>query len=142
MLTIPATLAGYMAVGTGLAMAATSGAAGLFTYLGLFKGNTQAFNWVVRAVNMLLILLVVVLSEVTLGTFNLHNWLAYIQYAVQAFSGAQLLYIANTARIKIERDAAIAQNQPATVTISTTPNQGIPNSPVTFQPAGAAHDQH
>lgn len=137
MLTIPATLAGYMAVGTGLAMAATSGIAGLFTYLGLFKGNTQAFNWIVRAVNMLLILLVVVLSEVTLGAFNLHNWLAYIQYAVQAFSGAQLLYIANTARIKIERDAAVAQ-------ANTTPvsNQGVPNSPVTFQPAGAAHDQH
>lgn len=126
--TLPASQLGFIAVVIALVTPATSGIAALLQMFTAFKNNANLFNWTVRATNIFLCVLAVVLAEVTLGTFDLHNWVAYLNAAIQSVAGSQLLYAAVVARQKAY-NTSLQPTAVSTPTPTTAPDGK--NAPVT-----------
>lgn len=117
--TLPASQATYIATVIGLVTLLMNGIAALLELIPAMKANSNLFNWTLRAINIALSFLGVCLAEATLGTFDLHNWVAYILATGITAGGSTGLYTLTVARQKAKITA-----------LTATPFDGK-NSPVT-----------
>lgn len=140
--TLPASQMTYIATVIGLVTLLMNGVAALLEMFPAMKANGNLFNWTLRAINIVLSVAGVCAAEATLGTFDLHNWVAYILTALGSAVGSTALYAVTTARhrAKIARLSAQLADTPNPW---PAPTPGTPvytpdgkNSLVAFQPAG------
>jgi uncharacterized membrane protein len=104
--TLPASQMTYIATVVALVTGIMTGVAALIGRIPVMQQDAALFTWTVRAINLLLSLGGVLAAEATLGTFDLHNWVAYVLAAVGSAGAAHFLYTATTARSKSQLASA------------------------------------
>lgn len=104
--TLPASQMTYIATVIALVTGLMNGVAFLADRIPVLESDPTLSSWVLRFVNFLLCLAGVVGAEATLGTLDLHNWVAYVLAALGSAGASHVLYAVTTARKNAELDIA------------------------------------